>query len=50
MIAPQEPTKRLTLDVPESLHRWAKVGAAEHGTTLANIVRELLTERFPASP
>ena len=47
---PLEPTKRLTLDVPESLHRRAKVGAAEHGTTLANIVRELLTERFPTSP
>ena len=47
---PQEPTKRLTLDVPASLHRRAKVGAAEHGTTLAYIVRDLLTERFPASP
>ena len=30
-IEPQEPTKWLTLDVPESLHRRAKVGAAEHG-------------------
>ena len=47
---PPEPTKRLTLDVPASLHRRAKVGAAEHGTTLADIVRELLMERFPASP
>jgi predicted HicB family RNase H-like nuclease len=47
---PQEPTKRLTLDIPASLHRRLKVGCAERGITVAELVREMLDERFPAKP
>ena len=36
---PSEPTKRLTIDLPENLHRRVKVGCAMEGTTVAAEVR-----------
>ena len=42
-----EPTKRLTIDLPESLHRRVKVGCAMEGTNIAAEVRRFLEERFP---
>ena len=45
---PTEPTKRLTIDLPESLHRRVKVGCAMEGTTVAAEVRGFLEKRFPA--
>ena len=42
-----EPTKRITIDVPESLHRRVKVGCAMDGTSVAAEVRAFLEERFP---
>ncbi len=42
-----EPTKRLTVDVPEALHHRIKVQCAMLGVNMADIVRELLEQRFP---
>lgn len=38
--------KRLTIDVPESLHRSIKAACAMRGTKIADEVRELLRERY----
>ena len=46
--APGEPTKRLTIDLPESLHRRVKVGCAMEGTSVASEVRAFLEKRFPS--
>jgi hypothetical protein len=37
-----EPMKRLTIDVPESLHRRIKAQCAMRGSKMADEVRELL--------
>ncbi len=39
--------KRLTLDLPESLHRAIKKNAAEEGVTMAQKLRAILTEQYP---
>lgn len=38
--------KRLTLDIPEPLHRAIKFKAVEQGVTMAELLRELLEERY----
>ena len=47
---PTEPErrKRLTIDLPESLHRRVKIACVMEETTIVEVVRELLAERFPA--
>ncbi len=42
----QEVMKRLTIDVPASLHRTIKVSCAERGTKIADEVRELLFNKY----
>ena len=42
-----EPIKRLTVDMPESLHRRLKTQCAIRGTKMADVVRALLMEKFP---
>jgi len=37
--------KRLTIDVPEDLHRLLKVKAATEGVKMADLVRAWITER-----
>lgn len=44
-----EPMKRLTIDVPESLHRTIKAQCAMRGTKIADEVRELLLQKFGQS-
>jgi hypothetical protein len=44
----QEATKRFTIDVPLSLHRRVKSQCAQQDLVMADVVRELLEERFPA--
>ena len=46
--SPQLPvrTKRLTLDLPEPLHRAIKKNAAEEGVTMAQKLRALLREHY----
>ena len=41
-----EQMKRLTIDVPFSLHRRMKAQCALDGVNMADVVRELLDERF----
>jgi len=44
--ASDEPTKRLTLDIPESLHRAIKVSCAGRGTKMAEEIRALLEAHY----
>ena len=41
-----EPTKRLTLDVPASLHAKIKSSCAMRGTKMVDEITALLEERF----
>lgn len=41
-----EPMKRLTIDVPTSLHRAIKTQCAARGTKIADEVRELLIQKY----
>ncbi len=41
-----EPMKRLTIDVPRSLHTRIKMQCAERGHKMADVIRELLNEQF----
>lgn len=43
---PSEKIKRLTLDIPESLHRAIKKKAVEDGETMADQLRSLLEEHY----
>ena len=42
----QESMKRLTIDIPESLHRAIKSQCAMRGTKIADEVRELLLQKY----
>lgn len=42
-----EAMKRLTFDVPESLHRRIKVACAQKGVKMADDLRELLERTYP---
>lgn len=44
--ATTEPMKRLTIDVPESLHREIKAQCAMRGAKIADEVRELLLQKY----
>lgn len=41
-----EKMKRLTIDIPETLHRSIKAGCAMRGTKIADEVRELLLQKY----
>ena len=41
-----EPIKRLTIDIPESLHRVIKMQCASRGAKIADEVRELLIQKY----
>lgn len=42
-----EKNKRMTFDVPESLHRRIKSQCANKGVKMADEIRELLEKSFP---
>lgn len=42
----QEPIKRLTIDLPFSLHTKIKATCAMHGTKMADEIRELLIQKY----
>ena len=44
---PVEPTKRFTIDVPESLHRRVKAQCAMGGVKMADVIRAMLEKGFP---
>jgi predicted HicB family RNase H-like nuclease len=41
-----EKMKRLTLDIPQRLHKAIKHRATEEGVTMAELLRSLLEERY----
>jgi hypothetical protein len=41
-----EAMKRLTIDIPESLHRTIKAQCAMRGTKIADEMRELLLQKY----
>ncbi len=41
-----EPIKRLTIDIPESLHREIKSQCAARGAKIVDEVRELLIQKY----
>jgi hypothetical protein len=45
----REPTKRLTIDVPISLHKRMKSQCALDNLVMADVIRDLLEHRFPAT-
>ncbi len=46
--APAEAMKRFTIDVPASLHTRVKIGCAQRGLKMADVLREMLEKAFPA--
>jgi predicted DNA binding CopG/RHH family protein len=46
----KEPTKRLTMDIPESLHRDFKAKCSKQGLTIADKVREMVEAWVKESP
>ncbi len=42
----EQKIKRLTLDLPESLHRAIKRRAVEEGVTMVDMLRKLLEEQY----
>ena len=45
--APKERVARLTIDVPESLHRRLKMQCAARGQKMADVMREMIEREFP---
>lgn len=43
----KDKNKRLTIDIPESLHKRVKSQCANRGTTIADVVRDFLERKFP---
>ena len=42
------PQKRLTIDIPASLHARVKAGCAHRGTNMKKVVLNLLNQEFPS--
>ena len=42
----KENMKRLTIDIPESLHRKSKAHCAMRGSKIADEIREMLKEKY----
>jgi hypothetical protein len=47
-VVPEEPMKRLTIDIPESLHTRVKSQCAKRGAKMADEIRTLLETHFPS--
>lgn len=46
---PAEPMKRFTIDVPASLHKRIKAQCAMRETPMADVIRDMLEQEFPAA-
>ncbi len=46
--APAPKMKRLTIDIPDSLHRRVKSRCGMDGLRMADVIRDLLEQRFPS--
>lgn len=47
VVSPQR-TKRLTIDISQSLHKRIKTHCVAREVIMADVIREILEERFPA--
>ena len=45
--APAEPTKRLTVDIPQSLHKRIRLACIERDEVMADVIRDILQKAFP---
>ncbi len=45
-VGSEEKTKRLTLDIPESMHRRIKAKCALNGNTIVEEIREMLLQKY----
>ena len=45
--APAEPTKRLTVDIPQSLHKRIRLACIERDEVMADVIRDILQRGFP---
>ena len=45
--APAEPTKRLTVDIPQSLHKRIRLACIERDEVMADVIRDILRKAFP---
>ena len=45
---PGEPLKRITVDVPLSLHTRVKIDCAARHTNMATAIKEMIEQRWPA--
>ena len=44
--APAEPTKRLTVDIPQSLHKRIRLACIERDEVMADAIRNILQKAF----
>lgn len=44
---PSGPTKRLTVDIPEPMHRRIKLDSVTRGIMISDVIRQLLDEKYP---
>jgi proline-rich tail region repeat protein len=44
--APTEPTKRLTVDIPQSLHKRIRLACIERDEVMADVIRKILQKAF----
>jgi hypothetical protein len=44
-----EPTKRLTVDIPQSLHKRIRLVCIERDEVMADVIREILQKAFPTA-
>ena len=42
-----EPTKRMTFDLPESLHRRVMLDCVANGVKMTTVIRKMLEDRWP---
>ena len=48
-VQPKEVMKRLTIDVPVSLHKRIKSQCVLDGRIMADVIRDMLDQKFPAN-
>ena len=46
---PPEPTRRLTVDVPLSLHSRIKLRCVQDDVSIAEVIRNMLENKFPVT-
>ncbi len=47
LLTKQEPTKRICVDLPLSLHTRVKIGCVKENVSITQILRDYLEKKFP---